>query len=483
MAVIKYGVTNTGFVLKRLDDILAEMRSKAQTQLPGLDVSSDSVSGTMIDVAAAEIAEQWFLAEQVYNSRFPNTSEGIPLDNIGQINGIQRRGIIKSSVKEGFQGVNSTAIPQNTQVKSDAGDVYATVLPGVLDNTDTNSVEVQVLNVFNNYTYIIQISDNSVSYVSSGSATIQEITNGMIDEINLQTTALLVNAGVVDEDNGIFGITSNDGESSFEVTLTADFQLNKFWTPIQIQALEAGQIEAIAGTITTIITPLVGLESVNNFTDVLVGDNVQSDDDYRLRLFQEVRKLGGGSLEAIKSRILNNVNDVLAVKIFENHEMIEVAGRPPKSIELLVEGGLDSDIAEELWQSKGGGIETFGTVYFDIIDSQGDIRKMWFSRPVKAYVWFRVTLTTGPDFPVDGEELIKENIVRHGRTTFTIGDLLLIQSFYCPVYEIAGVITVLIEMQVTSDLTPPVSYETTNIQLDDNNAPLFDESRAEVIIS
>jgi len=442
------------------------------------------VPGTLIDVVSETIAEQWQLAEQTYAARFPSTSQGVQLDYVGQINGIKRQAPQKSTVFLGYQGINGTIIPAGNQVKSNRGDVYETLTEQSIDNTKINKGETQVITVLNNHDYIVFIDDNSVQYTSSGTATIEEITNGIINEINLQTLTLLVEAEAIDVSSGTFYITSNDGERAFTLTLNVDFQLNLFWTPIKIQALVAGALEAEAGTITTIVTPVVGLNAVDNFTEVTLGSLLQTDDNYRVSLFQEVRRLGGGSLEAIKDRILNSVQGVILVRAFENDTMIldPVTGRPPKSIEILVEGGADEDIANELWLAKGGGIETFGNVSVIITDSQGDLRNIKFSRPVKAYIWFRITLTVNTQFPSDGSALIKEKIVLKGRETFGIGDEILIQEFFCPIYEVEGIENAVIEIQKTPDLTPPVSYVTTNITLADNESPLFDITRVEVLI-
>lgn len=481
-----YGVTSAGFVLKRLETIANEMRANAQAQLPEIDASVDAVPGTIIDVVSEAIAEQWQLAEQDYNARYPSTAQGGQLDRIGQINAIGRLDQRKSTVELGFEGTNGTIIAAGKQVKSDNGDFYQVLLEEALDNTGTNRVEVQAITIIAEHTYTIIIDSNSVDYISDLSPTIVEITEGIVAAINAQTTTLLVNAIELDVDTGKFYITSNDGIRAFEVTLNSDFQLNKFWTPIKIAASEFGPLEAGAGTITTIVTPVAGLNSVNNFTDVTVGDFNQSDDDYRLRLFQEPRRLGGGSLEAIKARILNEVEDVIAVKAFENHTIDDpdIHGRPTKSIEILVEGGADVDIAEELWKVKGGGIETYGTDFEDITDSQESIRRIYFSRPVPIYIWLKITITTDPsEYPLDGDTKIKENVVLKGRETFGIGDDIIIQQFYCPIYEVPGVETALIEVQKTSDLTPPVSYVTTNLTIDDDEVPLFDTTRVQVITS
>lgn len=480
----EYGLTAYGFIIKRFETILQQIRNNLLTEFPDAAIGDDQIIGHLLDIYAKEPAEIWELAEAIYKSRAPSSADGAQLDDVGQINAIERGKARSTIVYESFSGINGTIIPLTFRFsRPDVSELFQPIIASILDNTKTSQIHVKIINVINLHAYIVIIDANSVQYVSDGTATIQEITAGVIGAINAQTGFLKVNAFEDDPDQGTFYIKSNDGESAHEIDLTADFTLQQFWTPIQCESENTGDIEAPAETLTEIITPVINLNEIINFADATIGSGVQTDQIYRIRLFEETRRLGGGSLEAIKDRILNEVDNVTLVKAFENDTIIiDGESRPPKSIEILVEGGADEDIANELWYVKSGGIETFGSESVIITDSQGDLHNIKFSRPVPQYVHFDITITVDATFPTNGVDIIKENIVLLGRQDFGIGALLLIQEFYCPIYDVQGITDVGLEWDVTDNPGDTPSFIDANIQLADRESPLFDISRIAIAV-
>jgi len=474
-----YGLTEYGFILKRFEAILADLRIRLLTEFPDAAIGDDEVIGHLLDVFAKEPAELWELGEAIYKSRAPSSADGTQLDDIGQINAIQRLSARAAQVYESFSGTNGVLIPLTFRFKRpDVDELFQPIVEASLDNTQTSRVLIKIINVINDHDYIVTIDENGVQYTSDSTATIEEITAGIIAAIMAQTDTLKVNAFEDEASQGTFYIASNDNESAHKIDLTADFTLQKFWTPIKCQSEDTGDIEAPAGTLTEIVTPVAGLTDIINFADAIIGAGVQSDQTYRIRLFEETRRLGGGSLEAIKDRILNEVEDVVLVKAFENDKKDpDIETRPGKSIEILVEGGTDEDIANELWYVKSGGIETFGSESVIIIDSQKELHTIKFSRPIPQYVHFRIYREKTSKFPINGDDIIKQNIVLFGRENFGIGDLLIIQEFYCPVYSVDGLIDVGIEWDVTDNPGDTPVYGDANIQLLSRQSPLFDISR------
>ena len=57
------------------------------------------------------------------------------------------------------------------------------------------------------------------------------------------------------------------------------------------------------------------------------------------------------------------------------------SGLPPHSIELVVYGGLDEEIAKAIHRRKGAGIQTYGNVTVPVVDAAGNIKNISFSRP------------------------------------------------------------------------------------------------------
>jgi hypothetical protein len=108
---------------------------------------------------------------------------------------------------------------------------------------------------------------------------------------------------------------------------------------------------------------------------------------------------------------------------------------------MIVQGGDDQDIGDEIWETKPAGIQTWGggvgsaqNVTVDVTDSNGDIQKIYFSRPVAVPVSVKVTLTFNPEevYPSDGDDQIKALVVEVGNQ-IDPGDDVINQKFVVPI--------------------------------------------------
>ena len=138
---------------------------------------------------------------------------------------------------------------------------------------------------------------------------------------------------------------------------------------------------------------------ISNNTSIIEED-VETDEEYRLRRPTAIQQAKTATVEGIRTA-LSAVENVSKVLVFENDTMVtDAAGRPPKSVEAVVENGDDTDIANALWLAKAGGIELHGTESVDIVDSQGITRTIEFSRAteVPIYVTLLVSMKDGFDY-------------------------------------------------------------------------------------
>lgn len=111
MADTVYGVTPTGFVLKRLQDILISLNQNFQAAFGAdLDVSPDTPNGQFNGIMAEPIAEIWQQLQALYNGMDPRQATGDSLTNIGVINYLKRDGPNPSIVTVTFNGANGTFI-------------------------------------------------------------------------------------------------------------------------------------------------------------------------------------------------------------------------------------------------------------------------------------------------------------------------------------------------------------------------------------
>jgi uncharacterized phage protein gp47/JayE len=130
---------------------------------------------------------------------------------------------------------------------------------------------------------------------------------------------------------------------------------------VECIAQNSGAVQANAGTLNIIVTPVTGWDSVVNSSDAEQGEPIEIDAALRLRRRQSLQVVGAAAVDAIRSRLINDVDGVVDAFVFENESNLPDAdGRPPKSIHCVVAGGTAIDIANKIWQVKAGGIETAG---------------------------------------------------------------------------------------------------------------------------
>lgn len=91
MAVTQYGLTSTGFVIKRQSVILSEIQSALQTAFgSNVNLLPQGVLGQISSIYSEREALVWELAQAVYTSQYPAGAEGTAVDNILALNNLKR---------------------------------------------------------------------------------------------------------------------------------------------------------------------------------------------------------------------------------------------------------------------------------------------------------------------------------------------------------------------------------------------------------
>jgi uncharacterized phage protein gp47/JayE len=234
-----------------------------------------------------------------------------------------------------------------------------------------------------------------------------------------------------------------------------------------------------ANTINVIETPISGLDEVNNFDAGDPGRETESDVDLRIRFFASQQNTGAGTLPSIISRISDDVDGVTSVKGFENRTDAVVDGRDPHSFEMVVEGGVDQDIGDLLWQIKPAGIQTFGNTPIIIVDSNGDNQTMNFSRPVGIPIWVRATITkySEESYPTTGDQQVEDAILAYGDAISSGEDVIPLRIKTDIINTVTGIEDIV--MEITKTAPPP--YGLVTIPIADNEIATFDSSRIIVI--
>ena len=187
-------------------------------------------------------------------------------------------------------------------------------------------------------------------------------------------------------------------------------------------------------------------------------------------------------LESIKSAILKNVQGVVSVAPYENcTNEVDSAGRWPHSIEVVVEGGDATEIAQQILNTKAGGSNTFGSVETTLHGVYGEDIVVRFNRPTYVKVWFKVGVTLSPNTnpPTNYVELVKEQILEK-MSVLGAGENVIPQKFNL---QVSGIDYIDVWLFATpNDGDMPTGYTQRSVSISARERAVTDENRIEVVM-
>jgi uncharacterized phage protein gp47/JayE len=387
---MSYGITDAGFILKRLIDIKEDMDAAYQSALgAGINIDPQSPLGQIIGISSDLLSVLWELAEAIYDSASPNKAEGSSLDDVASITNLTRLAATKSTVTGRISGTNGTIIPVG---------------------------------------FVASVTGNPLSRF----ATIESGT---------------IAGGYVD---------------------------------LAFEAEETGPTQAPAASLAVIETPVSGADSVTNALDADVGRDTETDSEFRIRRLTRLQKSGTAAIEGIRNA-LRDLDGVIQAAVYENVTMsTDIYGRPAKSIECIVSGGDDAEIAQAIFDSKAAGIQAYGEETEVVTDSQGVSHSIGFTRPEEKDIYMIINITPNTDpeegdvYPVDGDDLVKAAVILYA-DQFLMGQDVVTNRFWTPINTVPGVIGIEVLVGLTNPPTSP-----NNISMAANELAVIDTSRITV---
>lgn len=433
-----FGLTSTGFNIKRLSDIQESLNIRARNNV-NAQLRTDALStfGQVRDVFANELADVWEELENVYNSQNPEDADGVALDRTCALNGITRNPPTSSRVLVGIEGDQDFVVLQRTfSIASTINnEEFQNIVDFTIDYLNQTSYALRIDTAADNTDYTATIDGTDVTINSGTFATLATIATSLTGAINasgLDVTALHLQGGDI----------TLTGAYSFSIECTSNIKKYYF---AYFDAVNTGEITAIYGTMTDIITPLAEIAETYNFADGVPGSSLESDIGLRIRRDESLSISGSATINAIEARIKDEVDGVTDCKVYENDTDITVDSVPPHSYHIIVIGGIPSEIAQKILDTKSGGIGTYGNTTEQVLDNKGNQHTIKFSVPTdkNIYVIVNVTLLGESEgvFPVTGEADIANAIHAFINST-GIGKDLIQQTLYAPVYSVPGIASV-----------------------------------------
>lgn len=440
------GLTEHGLTIKRLHEVISDSKQRAQIIFqdlvpPGdiVDTSDSTTIGRLIGLKSPSIADLWEAVQEVYRAFDPNSATGVALDNLVAIGGITRFKESNTTADVILTGNNGITVPQGSVIRSSTTSLtYELAGDVVLTPESCHGVGISITNIVPKQEYVVFYRYTSegdflpIRYTSGDTPNTFEIVEGLIEDINKNHSAV---KGY--EEEGRLFVEGASDLQILEYFTSGNMQIEKVVGIGRVVAEEPGSTEQPPGTINTIATPVFGWDSVTNPTSAVPGRNRETDSELRNRFRETKFQRATNIIESLYSALYSTAG-VNSVVIYENDtDVVDENNLPPHSFLVIVDGGLDSDVAKAIWLNRPTGILSVGTQETDILDSFGYIRTIRYSRPEEVEIFVRVVLTRFSDYPPGGDDSIKQALTNFTKS-LVIGEDLIFSRLYTPINSVKG---------------------------------------------
>jgi uncharacterized phage protein gp47/JayE len=422
-----FGLQSSGFKIKRLDDIKTEIENSLRASLgSGINLLPESVFGQIVGVFAERESLLWEQLDSIYDAQYPDTATDNQLDLAVSLVGISRLQATRSLVqRQLFFGTAGTVIPSGTQISvlanptaifetigdvtlvTGADEVQTLTFSSIPDSgsftLDFGGQDTLAIN-WDDDASALRVKVEALSSIGVGNVAVTgDFSSGFIFTFQNQLQKQPVPNFIVENNVLLDGVTAVT--TSLVETVAGEIQGST-----NLQCLEFGPVSAPQRSVTEIETPVFGLDSTINPESGIVGRNRETDNELRIRRELEIQSAGAATVGAIQSALANVENVEAAIVFYNNASIPDLDGRPPHSIEAIVQGGDQVEIAQTLFETVAAGIGFFGDITQNAIDSEGFTHVTKFSRPTEVELLLECDLTVDAlVFPPSGVVQVQNN--------------------------------------------------------------------------
>lgn len=290
-------------------------------------------------------------------------------------------------------GLNSIYAPDGDEINfnSETPDGQFTNIVTQL-GTDVRELAQEVYNSFNpdNCSGSVQDSRYALNNITrnGGTFTIQNIDVTVNQTVTLQG----LDANYNQTDAAAYTVSDNAGNLWYLIDTTT---LQSGTHSLPFRSKNIGLVQPVIGTITTQVTTVLGVTSVNNsVAPTTLGTEQETDALFRVRRSRSTERRGLNNIDSMLSQILDLEGVSDATTHVNPETTTDSTGTPAGQVWVIVEGGANSDIAEVIYtNSCGRGMR--GEVEVDVPAVSGQIFEVKFDRPtpVPLYLKFDFQLT------------------------------------------------------------------------------------------
>ena len=204
----------------------------------------------------------------------------------------------------------------------------------------------------------------------------------------------------------------------------------------QFEALNTGPLLFPQNHLTVRAVPVAGWTGVTNPDACVLGADVESEESLRLRRESELASGGSATVPGIVAA-LSGLGLASSSLLSNDGDVADVYGVGPHTVEAIVEGGVDADIAKVIFEHKAPGDGTQGGVSVQVTAADGVRHAVNFTRPanVDMYLILRVQVTS--EFP--GATALANDVVAFAETRFKPGMDVVSSVLEARCFQTAGV--------------------------------------------
>ena len=468
------GVTTTGFEPMTYDEVITSINDLAtSTDYYGatFPTTPDSPYGVQTGILGASIVDIWQLAQEVAVQQDVDTATGIYLDYLAALRGITRLEASGSTGQLLFKGRSGTTVSQFFPVADVSARNVLTQSSLTLNRVAcyTSSFTVNTLIVGD---YTLNVNGTSYTFTPLSTPTEEDVLDGLLAAMVAATDFTATVTG------SVLSIVYSTSSNLMYTTNTSNLSLYSVGGLVTATAVDDGDLIFTSNSLTKLVGINVNVDSVTNPQAFTEGRSEETDEELRDRINTSGTSQGTATKPAIEGSLIE-IEGVTSVLINENITMVEDGnGVPAKSYETFVAGGDLDQIAQVIWDTKPAGIRTFGNVTRAVIDNNGDIQTVSFSRPDSLYAWMRVTYTINSEevFPDEGEDDMAASVVSTGEDMYR-GEDYVAGKFYGSLYQTQGMFVSNVEIAVTPYSGDSPTFQTANITVENTDDLIFDTSR------
>lgn len=458
----EYGVTKTGVNIKRLDVIAEEIHADlSEGWGVNTRLNPRSKLNVLVTNFSDKLAELWEFGKDVYDAMYPSSAEGMNLDFACQYGGTVRENAAQSYYPIHCTGVDGTTLDTTTIIASATKPPknFSPWKSAQITRSFFNKATIKIVAPTASSTYTVSIDGTLYSFSPDKSVDDLSILLGLksafdgCEEFSVE----------VDKENLLLSIEAVDVQKSYSMILTENLTTDTVTSIITFASEEFGDIVLPDRAITDIVRGQANFKSCTNLCPHIAGRLMETDTQLRQSYIDKIFNRSSRMVDSIRSAILMNCQGVESVAVYENDtNAVDEMGRWPHSVEVVVEGGDATEIAQQILNTKAGGINSYGSVEVQVPGEYGDSITIRFNRPTHIYAWMRVGIIQSKTefIPANYVELIKTVIVKRVQE-LNCGDDIVPQKFLNEIYAACpGISYIDITMFTTSDSSAtPGTYD------------------------